>query len=241
MLKTVSDMYNYAKANNIKLLSNFDADFWEDYVTNYDKYDGVFKRLYKSFVYFEQLDDEDVEDVVTDFVQAVEGHLMINEKKYSELFRMNVVSDTDYSLLGNVDITETMDKDGGKTEGQRSDSETLGQRSDSSTTNIGSQTITDTGKVSPYDSENFFNDNSNSSSRGSREDSDSFTRGSQQNSYVKGSQEDTFTEDYTFTRKGNNGSIVAADMLNKHKKFWNLFEFYSYIFGEIAKEMLLND
>lgn len=234
-------MYKYSSENNVKLLSSFDADFWEDYVTNYEKYDRVFKRLYKSFVYFEQLDDEDVEDVVENFTEAVEGHLMLNEKKYAELYRMNVISDSDYSLIGNVNITEVMDKDGGKTEGQRSDSETLGQRSDSSSTNIGAQTITDTGKVSPYDSENFFNDSSNSSSRGARSDSDSFTRGSQQNSYTKGSQEDSYTEDYTFTRTGNNGSIVAADMLNKHKKFWNLFEFYSYIFGEIAKEMLLND
>ena len=312
MFKTVSEMYNYAKANDIKLLSDFDADFWEDYVANYDKYDGVFKRLYKSFVYFEQLDDEDIEDVVEDFTQAVEGHLMINEKKYSELYRMNVVTDTEYSLLGNVDITEVMDKEGGKTEGQRSDSETrgqkenseslgqkinseslgqrqdsdslgqredsesLGRRIDDSESHVGTHTDTKTNEVSPYNNESFYNNEkvtdvsgpridtvqntlgaqqntrttgsqSNSHTTGSQSNSytegsqqNTFTEGSQQNSFVKGSQTDSYSEDYTFTRRGNNG-IAAADMLNKHHRFWSLFEFYSYIFGEIAKEMLLND
>ena len=239
MLKTVSDMYEYANGNEVKLLSAYNADFWADYIANYDKYDKIFKRLYKSFIYFEQIDDEEIEDVVTDFTEAVEGHLIINHKKYSELYRTNVVSDTDYSLLGNVNITEVMDREGSSTEGARSDSETQGARSDSGTNNIGAQTVTDTGEVSPYDSENFFNNDKTSSSKGARSDSESYTKGAQSNSFSKGEQQNGYTEDYTFTRTGNNGNIVGADMLNKHNRFWNLYEFYSYIFGEIAKELLL--
>lgn len=239
MKKTVNDMFVYSSENNIKLLSSFNGSFWSDYVSNYAKYDKIFKRLYKSFVYFEQLDDEDIEDVVTNFTEAVEGHLILNQKKYSELYRINVVSDDDYSLLDNVNITEVMDREGSSTEGARSDSETQGQRSDSGTNNIGAQTVTDTGEVSPYDSENFFNNDKMSSSKGARSDSESYTKGAQSNSFSKGEQQNGYTEDYTFTRNGNNGNIVGADMLNKHSRYWNLYEFYSYIFGEIAKELLL--
>lgn len=312
MKKTVNDMFKYSSENNIKLLSSFNGDFWSEYVSNYNKYDKIFKRLYKSFVYFEQLDDEDIEDVVTNFTEAVEGHLIINAKKYSELYRINSLSNLEYSILHNVDITETMDKDGSKTEGQRQDSDSLGERIDSDSigqkqnsesigqktnsdsigqredeesigrrvdttdTTIGNQTITNTKEVSPYDSGSFNNESRDTSVSGSRMDGvnntigaqensytqgaqqnshtegaqqnsytegsqqNSHTLGAQQNSYIKGSQNDSYSEDYTFTRKGNNG-VAAVDLLNKHKKFWDLFEFYSYIFGEIAKEMLLTN
>lgn len=238
-MKTVKEMYDYSKENNVKMLSNFSADFWSDYVANYDKYDKVFKRLYSSFKYFEQLEDEPVEDVVVNFTEAVEGHLMLNRKKYDELYRTEIVSNSDYSLLDNVNITEVMDREGSNTQGARSDSETQGARSDSGTNNIGAQTVTDTGEVSPYDSEVFYNNDKVSSSKGARSDSESYTKGSQSNSFSKGEQQNGYTEDYTFTRTGNNGNIVGADMLNKHKKFWDTYSFYSYIFGEIAKELLL--
>lgn len=220
-MKTIKELYKYSSTNNAKLLSNYDADFWSDYNTNYAIYDGVFKRLYSSFVFFEQEEDETVQEVVANFADAVKGHLMLNSKKYSELYRVNVLSDDNYDLTSNVNIEETMDKD---------NSYTKGSRTDSSNSSVGSQTVTDKKEVSPYDSENFYNDTENTQTLGARTDSNSFT---------SGGQNDSSTEDYTLTKKGNDGNVTSNDMLQKHKKFWDSFEFYSYIFGEIAKELLL--
>lgn len=309
-MKTVKEMYDYSEENNVKMLSNFSADFWSDYVANYDKYDKVFKRLYSSFKYFEQSEDEPIEDVVLNFTEAVEGHLMLNRKKYDELYRINVLANSEYSFTGNIDITEVMSKEGEKTEGQRSDSETkgqkenseslgqkinseslgqrqdsdslgqredtesLGRREDDAETRSGLLTKTSTSEVAPYNTETFYNkekitdetspkidtsettigaqqntrttgSQSNSHTIGSQSNSftegsqsNSYVEGSQQNAYIKGSQNDTYSEDYTYTKKGVNG-VSPTDMINKHYRFWNIFEFYSYIFGEIAKELLL--
>lgn len=220
-MKTIKELYKHSSTNNAKLLSNYDADFWDDYNTNYAIYDSVFKRLYSSFVFFEQEEDETVQEVVANFADAVKGHLMMNSKKYSELYRVNVLSDDDYDLTSNVNIEETMDKD---------NSYAKGARTDSSNSSVGSQTVTDKKEVSPYDSENFYNDTENTQTLGARTDSNSFT---------SGGQNDSSTEDYTLTKKGNDGNVTSNDMLQKHKKFWDSFEFYSYIFGEIAKELLL--
>ena len=51
-MKTVNDMFNYAKQNNLKLLSEFEADFWQEYMQNSDKYDMLFRRSYFSFKFF---------------------------------------------------------------------------------------------------------------------------------------------------------------------------------------------
>lgn len=218
---TVKNMYDYTKAGNVKLLSTFQADFWTDYITNYDKYDRLFYRLYRSFKYFLQEDGETTEEVVNSFVEDVYTHLLVNQKKYSELYRINVISDENYSLTDNYNMTETMDRD---------TSNSKGARTDSTTADEGAQIITNTGTTSPYDSENFFNEKSNSQNAGARHDAGSF---------ISGAQSDSATEDYTLTRVGNIGTMTATDMLDKHKKFWTMFEFYSYIFGEIAKELLI--
>ena len=51
---SVNDMYEYARANNLALLSLFGDDFWDEYITNYSRYDALFRRKYKNFRYFDQ-------------------------------------------------------------------------------------------------------------------------------------------------------------------------------------------
>ena len=255
MYKT-GDIYKYYKSQNTKMLSNFQPsevnnDFWADYRTNYARYDAVFNRMFNSFWYFLQDSEGTIAEVATDFTQAVYDHLMINEKKYSELYRIEVIPDEDYSLTNNYNITEVMDKDitdnNDNTYGQRIDSGsfTEGSRSDSASNTLGSQTTTVTDGVAPYDSDVFSNNKESETVAGSRQDSSSFTKGSQSDSSsnTKGQQIDnldrTYTEDYTLTREGNIGVQTATDMIDKHKKFWSLWAFYEYIFKEISKDLLL--
>ena len=255
MYKT-GDIYKYYRSQNTKMLSNFQPsevndDFWADYRTNYARYDAVFNRMFNSFWYFLQDRQGTIAEVAADFTQAVYDHLMINEKKYSELYRIEVIPDEDYSLTNNYNITEVMDKDitdnNDNTYGQRIDSGsfTEGSRSDSASNTLGSQTTTVTDGIAPYDSDVFSNNKESETVAGSRQDSSSFTKGSQSDSSsnTKGQQiydlNRTYTEDYTLTREGNIGVQTATDMIDKHKKFWSLWAFYEYIFKEISKDLLL--
>lgn len=227
-MKTVKDMYT-ALTSGQKLLSEYGADFWEEYRNNSARYDKLFVRLYRSFKYFLQDDDETISEVVTDFIADVYNHLMINDKKYSELYRVYVVSDDEYSLLNNYNVTETMDKDTSS-----NDTNTYGSRSDSGSDTRGAQSNSVTNTVAPYNTNSFQNDNKSDESIGQRMDSNSYTKGQQQDTLSN-----TGTEDYTLSRVGNIGVMTGADMLQKHNNYWNVYEFYQMIFRDIAKELLL--
>lgn len=219
-MKTINDLYKYCIDNEVKLLSSYDADWWKEYRDNSASFDLIFRRLYYSFYYFLQSREETIAEIVTNWTADVAALLKAHDKDFSELYRIVELSPTAYRLTDNYDMTETMDRDTG---------ETIGSRSDSGSMTTGAQTNTTTGKVSPYDSETFYNDNQASISTGERQDSSSNTYGSQSNSG---------TEDYTLTRKGNIGVMTVQDMLKKQNDFWSSFNFYHYVFGVIAKELL---
>ena len=247
----ISDIYKQNETSGTKMLSDFPADFWEDYRTNYTKYDKVFRRMFYSFYYFMQSPEETVVDVSNNFREDVYNHLLMNEKKYEELFRIQVIPDEDYSLTNNYDVTEHMEKEGSEendnTYGQRIDSGsyTKGAREDGTTTNLGAQSNTKTESVSPYDSAEYANHTRTVDSIGARQDGISFNEGQQldSSSNTKGQQIDdldrTYNEDYTLHRVGNIGVQTVSDMLAKHIKLWTQWEFYEYIFKEICKDLLL--
>lgn len=129
MLVEVKDIYKYQKEEQAPMLSGYTADFWAPYRNNYAYYDRIFKKKYASFYPYDQAGD--VEDVAEDFSEDVKAWLMMNDKRYSELFRINtIVDDEKYSLVDNVYEHEIIEKD----------TETAG-------TNIkGSETISDQGQ-----------------------------------------------------------------------------------------------
>ena len=219
-MKTINDLYKYASEHDIKLLSDYNGEWWADYRTNSEEYDKVFRRLYYSFFYFMQSRDEDVDEVVDNFTDDVENLLLLHSKEFSELYRVKVLAANAYGLTDNYDMTETLNKATGAV---------LGSRSDSTTNNVGAQTNGNTIKKAPYDTETLYNSESHDMSLGARQDSGSMTIGSQTNSG---------TENYTLTRKGNIGVTAATDVMQKHVDFWSKFNFYHYVFGVIAKELL---
>ena len=83
-------------------------------------------------------------------------------------------------------------------------------------------------------SENFYNDSSANDTIGSRTDTVGFTKGSQIDTL-----DNTGTEKYTLTRKGNIGVQTATDMIDKHDTYWNKYRFYTTIFENISKDLLL--
>ena len=122
---TVNDMYKESSSKDAMLLSSYTSDFWSDYRTNYKHYDKLFRRMFKSFKYFLQEDDETISDITTNFTDDVYNHLLINNKRYSELFRIHVIDDNNYSLTDNYNITETMNKDS-----SNNSTNTYGERTD---------------------------------------------------------------------------------------------------------------
>lgn len=227
-MKTVNDMYKYANANSMLLLSNFNATFWQDYIANHARYDKLFRRLYYNFKYFMQECDsdlDDIADVTSEFIDDVYNHLMANKRKYEELYRIHVISDEDYSITDNYHITETMDRDTTST-----DDNVYGARTDQETR--GSQTNTTESDVSPYDNENFYNEGKVTDVLGTR--SDSLTKGSHTDALAN-----VGTEDYTLTRRGNIGVQTGTEMLEKHNRYWDKYKFYEYIFACICADLLL--
>ena len=209
--KTVKEMYEVTKIAGTPLLSNFNAVFWTDYIEHYTELDRYFARRYRSFRYFPQEDTDTVEVVTQNFTSSVYEHLLVNKKRYEELYRVQSVNDTDYMLLDNYNVNETVTK-----EGSGNGSIVSGEREDK---------LFNTTKVSPFDSENFYNDTTN----------DGSTR--------KGAETDTtsnaYNETVTSNKKGNIGVQTGADMLGKHTNYWKNFDFYNLVFSEIAKELLL--
>lgn len=208
--KTVNEMFDYARNNNLKLLSDFEANFWQEYLANYSQYDALFRRMFFSFKYYLQYGDESVETVTNDFINEVKHHLMLNKKKYEELYRIYTLADDKYSLTDNYNVTETMNREtGSKDTNTYGSFETVdsmdkdrtnthtniyGEREDSSTINTGEQNNNITEQVTTFDSDSFNDNKKNIESNGAREDNVTNTKGSQTDSLTN-----TEEEDYTLT------------------------------------------
>lgn len=153
MLFEIKDIYKYQQSKRLPMLSNYQADFWEPYLENFDAYDRIFLKKYRSWFPMDQ--DDNIKDVSENFYNDVEGWLTINDKRYSELFRVQtILDDEQYSLTDNVYEVENITKETSNSGTMVKGSETItdeaeneyGSRQDSDTrsTTIGSQVVTDT-------------------------------------------------------------------------------------------------
>ena len=232
-MRTVEEMFSIAVDNDKPLLSKYPAIFWADYVANYKHYDLLFRRLYRSFSYFMQDESETLANITDNFTQDVYNHLLLNDKKYAELYRVNVVNDEEYSILNNYDIHETMARTTGNDTTYKTSGRTDKTTSDSTQ---GAQTNTSKTGIEGFNSSDFSDSEKTDETIGQRKDTNTqdYTTGSETNTTNESGK-----EDYTLTRKGNIGVQTSTDIMRTHYQFWRPFEFYSFIFGEIAKELLI--
>lgn len=238
----VNDMYDYSKSIHTPLLSDFGEDaeditFWHDYVENYERYDKLFRRMYASFRYFlqepvsqfDELIESEIGDITLDFTDEVYNHLMVNAKKYEELYRVNVVSDNDYSIVDNYNVTEVMERETSKTE-----ADVYGSRTDTTDDTIGDREDTSLGAIEGFNSSSFTDRDRTTINTGEQENSRNFLKGQQSDSHTGSG-----TEDYTFTKRGNIGVKTVSQVIAEHINLWEKWEFYTYIFQEISSELLL--
>lgn len=227
-MKTVKQMKQSLPTG--KLLSNYNSDFWTEYKNNYNQFDNYFVTLYKSFVFFDQEENETIEEVTSNFTNAVENYLRVNDKRLNELWRINVVNDDKYDILNNVDetIEQTTNVNGQSTL-------TTGSRTDVSDVNIGNQKFDSVNKVTPYNSNNETTDNSNSNESGTRNDVETFTKGLETDTSASANNT-TFSS----RRYGNIGVMTSTQIMNLHREFWEKqYNFYMFVFSEICKYLLL--
>ena len=229
-MKTVKELYQVTKLNEEPLLSDYSAEWWSEYVENYADFDAMFAKMFKTFVYYDQDSEETVEDIQEDFTQTVHRWLMMNDKKYAELYRIHVIPDDDsYNLAYNYDRHETYSGNNNV-----AGSSITGQRTDVTYDNIGSQNSSNLDKVTGWDSGSENTRDSSNSSVGDRQDTHQFTKGQEQEtSRTQG------TDAHTSHIFGNIGVTTVDDMLKKHSDFWQVFNFYQIIFNDICKNFLL--
>lgn len=203
-------MWKESVKDGVPLLSAYPAEFWSFYRSNHVRFDALFRQMFLSFTYFLQDSSENTDTVTTNFISAVYNHLLINHKKYDELYRVELLEDTDYRFNVNYDIHETFSGTssgttsntiGSRTDnssvtyGQRQDTtnSTKGGRTDNTTLTKGSHTDNLEHDISPDDSEDFFNHRKDTNVYGSEQDTTNFTQGSQTDSdtFTKGSETDS--------------------------------------------------
>ena len=230
MKKTVFDMYKVSQENETPLLSDFDAEWWSEYVTNYALFDNFYTHLYKTFEYYNQIPNETDEDVQYNFTLDVYTLLMKNNKKYTELWRIATIQDDEaYELTNNYDIHETYS--GSNTS---NGALTTGQRTDVTYDNIGSQNSAGLNKITGFNSNNENELDANTGTIGTRQDTHQFTKGQQSDtSQTQG------TDAHTMRKYGNLGVMTVDDILKKHLDFWQVFDFYQIVFNDICSELLL--
>lgn len=235
---TVDDMYRYAMENELKLLSNFLSevvgvdDFWKEYRQNNIHYDSIFNRLYKNYRYFNQDiydEDEELGTVTIRFIEDVYGHLLLNHKKYTELFRIEKLTDTDYDIFGNVNYTRTENGTD-----LISGTNIFGSRSDTTSETLGSRNDSNEHKVSAFNDRDYIE---------STKDEDTLGQQSNSGSLTKGQQTDTnssaTTTSNTIQVKGKSNEKSTSQLINDFNKVWQNYGFYKLIFNDIAKEFLL--
>lgn len=230
MMKTIKEIYKYTKTNEIPLLSNYSGEWWAEYVNNYSIFDDMFAKMFKSFVYFDQDEEQTVDEVQEEFTNTVYNWLMFNDKRYSELYRIHVIEDNEaYELTNNYDIHENYS---GSSSGATSS--ITGQRTDISYDNIGEQNASNLNKVTGYNSSSENTNDSSNTTTGTREDVHQFTKGQEQDT-----SRSQGNDGHTLRRYGNLGVMTVDDILTKHKNFWLVFNFYELVFNDICKNFLL--
>lgn len=226
----VKAMYDITSSREVPLLSNYSSTFWSEYVAHFTEFDNVFKTLFKTFKFFDQEDDDNVLEVTNNFIELVKNWLRMNDKRYTELYRIQVVDDSKYGILHDYNITE--EYQGLDTIASVSKE---GARTDVKDFTEGSQNIENQDRISAFNTNDYASKTSNKNATGTRNDVTEYTKGEMDSTFARneGNQHD-------LNRYGNLGNRTMTDILEKHSDFWKRkYNFYMFIFSEIQEQFLI--
>lgn len=257
----VRDMYNQSKTDNKPLLSSYggEGSFWTGYKANHAHFDRLFMRKFTSLIPLDQVYSDGIEYITDEFRADVYAWLLANDKRYTELFRVNdILDNAAYSLTNNVDYTETtnksVDRDIEFTKGRQQnslDSELLygsQEVTQDNETAYGAQSGNNEKTVSAFNSNTYDPDERTQYTESAHTDTQDNTTtygahtDTREDTVTEGSRTDNTEEDIveniTTHKVGNMGVQTVDDMLLKHWDNWSMFDFYGLIFDDIAKNLL---
>ena len=225
----VKNMYTLTKERNVPLLSNYSSAFWQEYVANFSEFDNLFKTLYKTFCYFDQEEDENILEVTNNFIEIVKNWLLANDKRYNELWRVNVVNDSKYGILDDVDMTENYQ--GLNTMASATKE---GARTDVRDFTEGGQNYENQNRISAFNTNDYASKNSVKNATGTRNDVTEYTKGEMDSTYARNTG-----DQHLLTRTGNNGVRTKTEIMEKHSNYWKRYNFYMFVFSEIQEQFLI--
>lgn len=231
-VKTVKDLYDYAVEHNEELLGNWQSssseyDFWLKYTADSSTYDRAFCNKYKNWYYFDQTGSETVEEVFNRFTEAVTDYLTLNDKKFTELYKVELLTIDNRSILSDHTMSQQINTERGIEREYVS-----GPRQDATSDTSGERTDTTLVQQMAYNSVAFADTDKTTDTVGNQTDSSTFNKGAQ-----------TDTEGTTDTLKSSMSVTGSNDNpyenMLKYIESWDSFSFYTMIFRELASELLL--
>ena len=239
-LQTIKAIYDYDKEAGdtlLPLLTDISEGFewWNDIYTDSTSLpiDELFARLYASYEFhtiYSNTENYNIDAASEDFRYSVLELFIKNNKKYSELYRVETIPDNEaYALTNNYDIHETYSGTNA-TQG----SAITGQRTDVNIDNIGSQNSAGLNNVTGFNSSDENTNTSNTNALGSRQDTHQFTKGQEEDTSRTQGQ-----DSHTLRRYGNAGVMTVDDIIQKFKNSWLPWSFLQIIFDDICREYLL--
>jgi hypothetical protein len=267
MKAKIRDIYTYAKSNNLKLFGDVSAfSFMGEYSSNSVALDYLFNKKFSSFLFLTDFPKSaTLETVYADFTTAVNAHLVLNNKRYSELYRVQLLADSAYDIVNNYDLHENVSREtsgsnslsrGARSDsdayGAKSTSDNYGARTDSTTVENGAQSSTTEKEVAGFNSPDYVDADKESVSIAANTSGGSTIKGAQADTHTEQARTDTHTigaqtesgtnsgnETITSRKYGNIGVQTPADIIGGHIRLWDAFNFYGIIFKELSQEFLL--
>ncbi len=210
----IEELYKTAKQSNVALLPvNTNFEWWEEYENNTSIYDRYILDTFRNFYYWVVFNGSTPAEVLEDFKEAITSFLTINQKRYSELYRLHVLPNDSYDIVNNYSVVEKSKR-----------TTTEGARTDEDTANLGAREDSGENDISAYNSTMYQDANKVINNTGAQENVVTSVKGEQVN-----------VEENEFTRAGNIGVQTPADVIGGHLDLWDRFNFYKQIFDEIAK------
>lgn len=241
-MRRVIDLYKLLTGSARLLPTSTGFTWWEaSYTANAAALDREFARRYKSFKYFDFLEDKDTTDAqsLTDFRADVLSILTLNQKKYAELYRIYTITDEDMPITYNYDMTET-------TGAQHSEnnygaheyeyggtSETKGQQVNT----YGAQT--DTHSVAPFNTTTPAVESQDTTQQYTNTDGSRTDTSLAHTDTDKAHKDEYDADEWTLTRRGNIGVQTSADIAKIFENFWINNKYMLLIFEDICKQLLL--
>jgi len=233
----VEELYKTAKQSNVSLLPvNTSFAWWEEYENNTSIYDRYILDTFRNFYYWVVFSSSTPADALADFKEAITSFLTINQKRYSELYRLHVLPDSAYDIVNNYSVTENSTRT--TTEGERSDTQanvigthtdaetntigertdttnnTIGERTDSTNNSIGARADTNEEKVSAFNSGDYQDSNKNLINMGAQTNTGSTTSGAQTNSESSTSGAQTNSVNNVYGEQRNSETLTKGEQEN---------------------------